>query len=94
MADEATIHLDLTIAGRKFPLELLPHEQEALLGLAGDVNKLVDDFQKAYPSKDKLDCVIMAFLKAHNDIINAHTTSQALITQDISALEQLLTLKK
>jgi cell division protein ZapA (FtsZ GTPase activity inhibitor) len=90
MADEATILLDLTIAGRRFPLELAPNEQQSILELADQVNKSVEEFQKAYPSKDKLDCVIMAFLKSHNDIINAHQISGAAIEQHISTLEHLL----
>ncbi len=90
MADETTIKLDLTIAGRKFPVELAPDEQAAMIDLVDHVNESVVAFQTAYPSKDKLDCVIMAFLKEHSDILNAHRSGSAEILHDISTLELLL----
>lgn len=53
---------NITIAGRTFPVKLDMDEKDIVLELEQEINSKIMDFQKTYPSRDKLDCVIMTLL--------------------------------
>jgi len=52
----------VTIAGRKFPLKVTQSEEAVVADLVLELNTKVNEFQTTYPSRDKLDCVIMTLL--------------------------------
>jgi cell division protein ZapA (FtsZ GTPase activity inhibitor) len=52
----------ITIAGRTFPVKLDNDEKDFVHDIEQDINAKIMDFQKTYPNRDKLDCVIMTLL--------------------------------
>lgn len=52
----------ITIAGRTFPVKLDIDEKDLVHDLEHDINSKIMEFQKIYPNRDKLDCVIMTLL--------------------------------
>ena len=52
----------ITIAGRTFPVKLDNDEKDFVVELEHKINAQVMEFQKTYPNRDKLDCVIMTLL--------------------------------
>lgn len=52
----------ITIAGRTFPVKLDNDEKDFVHDLEQEINAKIMDFQKNYPVRDKLDCVIMTLL--------------------------------
>ena len=53
----------ITIAGRTFPVKLDNDEKDFVHDIEQDINAKIMDFQKTYPNRDKLDCVIMTLLQ-------------------------------
>jgi hypothetical protein len=90
MAETKNIHTELNIAGRVFPVELTEKEHTMTTDLVDAVNANYKDFHKKYPSQEKLDLVIMAFLKAHNDIHHKYVDSDTAIHDQMDTLERLL----
>lgn len=62
--DENTdlISAKIEIAGRLYPIKAKEAELEGIRAVANEVNEKVRSFQRAYPSKDKQDCLAMALL--------------------------------
>lgn len=54
--------VEVTIAGRSFPLKVTEEEQALVLQVAEEINQKVRDFQKTYRNKDRQDCLSMALL--------------------------------
>lgn len=54
--------ITVTIAGRNFPLKVTESEEVVVTDLVLELNTKVNEFQTTYPSRDKLDCVIMTLL--------------------------------
>jgi cell division protein ZapA (FtsZ GTPase activity inhibitor) len=54
--------ITVTIAGRNFPLKVTESEEGIVTDLVLELNTKVNEFQTTYPSRDKLDCVIMTLL--------------------------------
>jgi len=83
--------IKITIAGREFPVKVMPDEEADVLQLGNDVNKQVSDFQAAYPGRDKLDYVIMAMLSYTYDLKkSARETDTGAVIQKVEFIEQLL----
>jgi cell division protein ZapA (FtsZ GTPase activity inhibitor) len=91
MAETKTIHTELNIAGRIFPVELTESEHAMTLELVDAVNVTFKEFQKQYPSQEKLDLVIMAFLKSHSEHFHKAVNDKNAIGIQIDTLERLLT---
>ncbi len=72
--------ITVTIAGRNFPLKVTQSEEAVVKDLVLELNTKVNEFQTTYPSRDKLDCVIMTLLTYTFDQKNSsekEDTSQA-----------------
>ena len=54
--------IQLTIAGRIFPLKVNKAEERIAHEVEIELNAKISDFQNLYTTRDKLDCVIMALL--------------------------------
>ena len=54
--------IEVTIAGRAFPLKVNDNEETLVLRVVDDINQKVRDFQKTYRNKDRQDCLSMALL--------------------------------
>lgn len=54
--------IDVTIAGRTFPVKVSESEVETIRKIESDLNQKINDFNLKYKDRDKLDCVIMTLL--------------------------------
>lgn len=54
--------IDVTIAGRTFPVKVSDSEVETIRKIENDLNQKISDFNLKYKDRDKLDCVIMTLL--------------------------------
>jgi cell division protein ZapA (FtsZ GTPase activity inhibitor) len=83
--------IKITIAGREFPVKVMPDEETDVLQLGIDINKQVSDFQAAYPGRDKLDYVIMTMLSYTYDLTkSARIANPKEVDQKVEAIEALL----
>jgi cell division protein ZapA (FtsZ GTPase activity inhibitor) len=87
---EPHIPMTITIAGRSFPVEVTLGEQEMLTGYVERINDQIAAYKQAYPSKDNLDCVIMAMLMSAIEMHKQHTESMHVVDQDLSSLVDIL----
>ena len=61
-SDDESMSLTVTLAGRPYPLRVVPSDEEPIRRIAKELNDKVVDFQKGYPGKDKQDCLAMLLL--------------------------------
>jgi cell division protein ZapA (FtsZ GTPase activity inhibitor) len=54
--------ITVAIAGRNFPVKVTDIEETMVRDLEQELNDKVTELQNTYPSRDKLDCVIMTLL--------------------------------
>jgi cell division protein ZapA (FtsZ GTPase activity inhibitor) len=54
--------INITIAGRTFPVKVTEDEKAGVLALESELNEKIIHFQKTYSGRDKLDYVIMTLL--------------------------------
>jgi len=54
--------VDVTIAGRAYPLKVTEEEESMVLQVTEELNEKVRNLQKTYLQKDKQDCLSMALL--------------------------------
>ncbi|MDX1476225.1 MAG: cell division protein ZapA [Saprospiraceae bacterium] len=54
--------IEVTIAGRPFPLKVEENEETLVMQVVDEINQKVRDFQKTYRNKDRQDCLSMALL--------------------------------
>ena len=61
---EENLHktIEVSIAGRRFPIKVSTAEEAMAREIEDDLNQKINDFQLKYKDKDKLDCVIMTLL--------------------------------
>ena len=62
MQEEDLKSVIITIAGRPFPVKVDSEENVYVKDLENEINARIMGFQKTYPTRDKLDCVIMSLL--------------------------------
>jgi cell division protein ZapA len=54
--------IEVTIAGRSFPLKVTDEEETLVLRVAEEINEKVRNLQNTYLQRDKQDCLSMALL--------------------------------
>lgn len=62
MITETKKQVNLVIAGRSYPVQIVPSEEEALQAVVAEVNHRIEGFQQRYPNQDKQDFLVMAML--------------------------------
>ena len=60
--DNAQKKINVVVAGRSFPVKVTEEEEKSVRNIEKDINSQVQEFQKKYTDKDKLDLVIMVLL--------------------------------
>ncbi|MBK9152331.1 MAG: cell division protein ZapA [Saprospiraceae bacterium] len=55
--------IQITVAGRVFPLKVSAVEEEIVHEIEQELNDAINNYQHQYASRDKLDCVLMTLLK-------------------------------
>jgi len=76
--------VNITIAGRTFPLKVTSDEEKFAFNLEKELNEKITEFQNTYVSRDKLDCVIMTLLTYTFDKSNNDNNDQQLDTELIN----------
>ena len=64
--------INITIAGRTFPVKVTEEEMAVVHEIELEINEKINNFQKLYSSRDKLDHVIMTLLTYIYDLKNNH----------------------
>lgn len=62
--------INITIAGRSFPVKVTEEEKALVLNIESEINEKINHFQKTYSGRDKLDYVIMTLLTYIYDLKN------------------------
>ncbi|MEZ4910913.1 MAG: cell division protein ZapA [Saprospiraceae bacterium] len=83
--------LTVTIAGRVFPVKITVEEEQYFSELIDEVNGKILSFQTQYPTRDKLDHVIMALLTFLND---AAKSKQNTVKVSENSLQTLMDISK
>jgi cell division protein ZapA (FtsZ GTPase activity inhibitor) len=94
MAETTT--LTVLIAGRTYPLKVEKTEEDTVLHLVKTINERITSLQVQFQSKDKQDCIAMAFLEMA--LQNQKQETNGLNNQDLQrsltgiqkAIDQLL----
>lgn len=81
--------LTVTIAGRVFPVKITVDEEQYFSELIDEVNGKILSFQTQYPTRDKLDHVIMALLTFLNDAARAKQTTTNVSDDAVQALKDI-----
>jgi cell division protein ZapA (FtsZ GTPase activity inhibitor) len=58
----SVISAKIELAGRVYPIKAAEDELEQIRSIAREVDEKVQDFKRAYPSKDTQDCLAMTLL--------------------------------
>lgn len=91
MEDALLNKIEVTIAGRKYPIKVTPQEQQIVTDIAKNLNQQISDFQIKYADRDKLDCVIMALLTlAFDKHQNDTTRLKDNLSKKLDQIESLL----
>lgn len=91
MENNETKTIQITVAGRIFPVKATKDEEVVIRNLETEINGKILEFQKLYPMRDKLDCVIMTLLTYTYDLQNKEDDrDKAEINQKVNALLTLL----
>ena len=60
---EGILHkIDVTIAGRKYPIKVTAEEEALVRNIEKQLNQQIHEFQLKYADRDKLDCILMTLL--------------------------------
>lgn len=54
--------LTVTLAGRPYPLRVLPDDEEPIRQIARELNEKFVGFRESYPNRDPQDCLAMLLL--------------------------------
>jgi len=54
--------VQITVAGRTFPLKVTSRESSVVSVIEEDINRRITGFQDQYKTRDKMDCVLMALI--------------------------------
>ena len=84
--------IDVTIAGRTFPVKVSESEVEPMRKIEHDLNQKINDFNLKYKDRDKLDCVIMTLLTIaveNAEQVKNNTVSET-INNQLQSLNKLL----
>ncbi len=81
MDDKGALNITVIIAGRPFPLTIKPNEEAAIRQIVKDINGKINQLQRTYAHKDKMDYLCMTILTYAVDL---HKEHQNKVDSDIS----------
>ena len=94
LIEAESLSLTVTLAGRPYPLRVLPEDEEPIRRIAKELNDKVADFQQAYQGKDKQDCLAMLLLIYAVDLFkvkDGNSATDVQLDRTIRQLERQLT---
>jgi Cell division protein ZapA len=84
--------INVTVAGRVFPLKIKIEEEDAIRETVLEINELVQKFQLMYVRRDKYDCLAMALLTYAVEVHRLKTNSvESKIADRIDRIDLFLT---
>ena len=92
--DGEFLSLTVTLAGRPYPLRIVPEDEESIRRIAKELNDKLTSFQETYSGRDKQDCLAMLLLIYAVDLYKVKDGGAALdpqVDQSLSQLESTLT---
>jgi cell division protein ZapA (FtsZ GTPase activity inhibitor) len=82
--------LTVTIAGRPYPLKIKANDEPAIRRIVKEVNDKINQFQLAYPGREKQDCVALVLLAYAVDLYKASSNAPAAPPeQELSELQNV-----
>ncbi len=69
--------LTVTIAGRPYPLKIKANDEPAIRKIVKEVNDKINQFQLAYPGREKQDCMALVLLSYAVDLHKASSAPTA-----------------
>ncbi len=81
--------MTVTIAGRVFPVKVTEEEMVYFSDIIAQINEKIVGFQTQYPTRDKLDHVIMALLTFVNDSVKAKQNAEVISKESMQSLTEL-----
>lgn len=95
MITETKKQVTLVIAGRSYPVQIDPVEEQEVKTVVAEVNARVESIQSRYPKQDKQDCLAMAILMYASELHKIQHTGELAEMQEamaakMSAIENLL----
>lgn len=75
MGSEESIKLEVTIAGRRYPLMINANEQERIHKVVKELNNAITEFKVRYNDKDTQDHMAMTLLTTFNDLDKIRSAS-------------------
>ena len=88
--ENAAIYVNVTLAGRPYPLQVKASEEALIRKLVHDINEKVNSFQQTYPGKDKQDCLALAALIYAVENQKAQQQSAATLLPELDRIDALL----
>lgn len=91
MGSDESMKLEVTIAGRRYPLIIKTDERERIQRIVKELNKVITDFKSRYNDKDAQDHLAMALLTTFNDLDKIHNSShESEAINKLTAVEEQL----
>lgn len=84
--------IKVVIAGRSFPVKVTADEEASVRNIEREVNTKIQDFQRKYPDKDKLDHILMVLLTQSFELerIRANSPDAEAIHTQLDTLESAI----
>ncbi|MBK9257093.1 MAG: cell division protein ZapA [Saprospiraceae bacterium] len=85
--------IQITVAGRVFPLKISVSEEQVAQDVERELNDKITELQNLYTSRDKLDCVLMTLVTYAFDLKKISEKDNNTITEihrKVDTLESLL----
>lgn len=89
--ETGAIYVNVTLAGRPYPLQVKASEEALIRKLVYDINEKVNSFQQTYPGKDKQDCLALVALVYAVENQKAQQQSAANLHPELDRIDTLLT---
>jgi len=91
MSDVLLHKIDITIAGRKYPIKVTADEEPIVRNIEKKLNQQIHAFQLKYADKDKVDCVLMTLLTvAFENAKKEASSNNDLLAKKLENIEQLI----
>ena len=89
---EVKLHkIDVTIAGRKYPIKVTSDEETLVRNIEKQLNQQIHEFQLKYADRDKMDCILMTLLTvAFENAKKIASSKNTIIVEKLDILEQLV----
>ena len=89
---EVKLHkIDVTIAGRKYPIKVTSDEETLVRNIEKQLNQQIHEFQLKYSDRDKMDCVLMTLLTVTFENVKKEASSKNNnISEKLNLIEKLV----